>query len=179
MLLRNKILMAAGAPSQRKYINAIPNGDFLDGTSGFTTGRSVNSANDGILSNTSTGGGLAILYSSEFSVLSGDKIYGYARFRVLGADSSYLKMRTYLLGWHDFFTITGGATQNQWYERSGIIVVPSTSNLAAGLYHGYPDDPAGRVMEVDKFIVFNLTENGLDDKDLAWCDANIPQNIIW
>jgi hypothetical protein len=178
MLLRNKILMAAGAPSQRKYINAILNGDFLDGTSGFTAGYSVNSANDGILSNTSTGGGMARLASSELSALSGDKIYGYARFRVLGADCSYVEMRAYTSKWHYFFTINS-LIQNQWYEGSGIIVVPSTLNPGAALFHSYPDSPAGRVMEVDKVIVYNLTNNGLGDKDLAWCDANIPPNIIW
>lgn len=151
--------------------NDVPNGDFADGTTGWTTfGSSTLSATNNILADTGTGGNdtpsVRNNTSVDWSVVDGDKWFIYVRTRVTNVDCSYIRVmfRDNAIQYAYQYT----PTQNTWYE---IYKVFTANGDYSGGYidiaHKYPDSSTanGKVMEVDGnagVFAINMTALGIE-----------------
>jgi hypothetical protein len=173
----------------RWFKNLISNGNFANGTTGFTTSGGTISAANNIL--TATGNGSLnnsnVNGSTTINCVTGDKIYITATVKVTNNVCQNLYLR--LVGSSGGTTLTPkvitSPVQDQVYsgaDFSGIVTITDqTGTLAPYIRHSYVDAATenGKSAEIQNFITVNLTALGLTDKDLAWCNANIPQIIIW
>jgi len=171
------------------FVNLINNGNFANGTTGWSVSASGMSVADNVLSNTGIGNSTeAIAYQTTTTpAIVGDKIYIKGRARVTNADA--ISIRARIVG------STGGTVQyalnqanpvqNQWYPFSAVLTNPAnaTGFIKVQVMHVYADNAtqSGKVMEVMEVMAFELTtEFGAgNEPDAPWCDTNIAPFIIW
>jgi hypothetical protein len=145
--------------------NDIPNGDFTNGTTGWTSAfGSVSSANN-VLTATASGSGLENLaiVDSPQNVILGNKYYFRFSARVL--NSLCLKIEAYITG------STAGTdirmvqlpvpVMNQKYPLSFTSIPPanSTGKIRFYIKHVYSDaaTASGKTMEIERPLMLNLT----------------------
>lgn len=161
----------------RTYTNAVVNGDFSDGTSGWVDYNNTSiSSNNNVMQ--ITGEGTSTL-TRAFRILpqkfkSGDKIFIRAKARVTNADA--LNLRIFLRDGPDGTTYDVATTtidnpeQYKWYNLNSVIDLLSdmSDNVYTMLDHSYLDSATsnGKTMEVQEVQVIDLTALGETDPDI-------------
>lgn len=166
----------------RKYRNLVANGNFSNGTTGWTAIASSHSVTNKILSNTGSGTAAQPYSYQSLNWKAANVYYISAIARVTNANCLALSLS------QDATEIVSQATptQNSWYKLSGLLTASADASAHIRVRHRYADAATanGKVMEVDGnygVTVINLTAifgAGLEPS-LEWCDKNILQNIIW
>lgn len=158
--------------------NLITNGDFSNGTTGWSGYASVNTVGNNILANSPTGEetyGVAL--STMANVNIGNKCYVRLRARATSAFCN--KIRNLVV---DDACFVDNPIQNEWYDFTFIRTATVVDNNIA-LYHFYADAPTanGKVMEAKEVMVINLTAifGAGNEPSKEWCDINIAPYIIY
>lgn len=163
--------------------NSITNGNFAT-TTGWTPLGSTNSVSNNTMINTGNGGSANPYFSNEFMtpvipLQEGRKFFIKCKQMVTNSVCTQISFK--------YRGSTGGTTtniayqsspvQNQWYQLSSIITIPSgyTGNLQLFMYHGYADAATANamVMEVKDVICIDMgadTSNTLFNKTAAEMD---------
>ena len=159
--------------------NIVANGNFANGTTGWTPIGASNTVAINILSNTGNGANSsAYVLSAAFLPTIGDKLYVSSKQKVINAVST--KLRLYLYDGTVSLVVKEinlPAINNQ-YLMSGIITVLRNTNHNIYMSHIYVDAATAlnKVMEVQEVMAIDLTGNfgAGNEPTAAWCDANFP-----
>lgn len=150
-------------------VNSVVNGDFSDGTTGWTPVASTHTVLSNKLSNTGNGASDIAREVNGNSVnhALNDVFFAYAKARVTNINCAnlYIRLRdasAYIVD------LISNPVQNQWYELYGKLITPDTNVVQANLYHSYADAATanGKVMEVDGnagIFAINMTALGIED----------------
>ena len=147
-------LMAVDARTEFEAKNAVTNGDFSNGTTGWVSGAATVSAASNTLTIIGDGTNMQpnVKRSSVFGAVT-DKYYVRAKARVTNAICTHIK-----IGQYSSYITKTAPSMNVWYEISGI--QSNLSDLNMYLVHQYVDAASsnGMVMEVQYVSVINLTQ---------------------
>lgn len=163
----------------RKYKNLVTNGLPVN-TDGWITygGFSTLSIVNGWLRATYAAFKVYAGRNGEFDIPAGHKVYfvsnlrasaaGNLEFHLVGTAASYASVSR----GNTALILTQSASQ-----YSGIIT--ATGIVSGFSFDGVAYTTAGDWVEAQSTTIIDLDALGLENKSLEWCDANIPQNIIW
>lgn len=155
--------------------NEVINGNFADGTTGWSAGGATLSASNNILSNTGTGSS-PTPNTARVTVINstvGRKIYVRATVKITNNVCNNVRIYTYD-GTNSVVALqVNTPVQNQQYILSGICTQVATGTIAVFIKHYYPDSATanGKVMEVKDVICLDLTALGLESKTVEELDA--------
>jgi len=173
-----KLIIAGG----RKFKNLIPNGNFTNGIDGWSSTSSTISAANNTLYVTGDGSSMyAYVYTQDkiITPFVGQKIYLCAKVKVTNDACQEVRIYTINMRGESIYN----PTKDKDYTISSIAVQTNEIPTRVYIYSRYIDvsTAEGKVTELKEIIAVDLTaEFGAgNEPDLAWCDANIPQNIIW
>ncbi|MDF2538002.1 MAG: hypothetical protein K0S76_1023 [Herbinix sp.] len=164
-------------------VNSVKNGDFSNGTVGWTGVYSTISASDNALkvtgNSTSTTPYVVQVAENRFSTKTGEKWFIRASQRVLSAD--VLNIATTLVSNPSAFVkMVNYPIANQWYDMSGIITIAG-DKLATYVQFScaYADVATsnGKVMEVKDIMAINLDALGMDTLTKEQCDFMYDHHI--
>ena len=165
-----------------KVKNGVTNGNFANGTTGWTASGGSTSAANNVL--TSTGGGTSILprvnSATSIPYVQGKKIAVRATMRVTNASCLNLQMRTLASGMSTQVGILqSNPAQNTWYSFFVIITLTAggSGDVSIDLGHLYVDNAAAnlKVMEAMEVLVIDMVESGLSDFTDAQMQATFPE----
>jgi hypothetical protein len=172
-----------------QYKNIISNGNFANGTTGWSVSASGISVVSNVLSNTGIGSSTEAIAQTTTTTpaIVGDKIYIKGRARVTNADATSIRARIVgsTGGTVQYALNQANPVQNQWYSFSTVLTNPAnaTGFIKVQVMHTYADNATqnGKVMEVMEVMAFELTtEFGAgNEPDAARCETNIAPFIIW
>lgn len=154
--------LTSGGRPQTTLTNIVTNGNFANGTTGWTALQSTINANDNVLSITGSGVGVSPL-SSEFTSTpwaNGKKIYLRAEARVTNSVCSQIQANLRHSTGNQLSAVTASPVQNQWYTVSGVGTSGvATENIEIRLVHVYASAATanGKVMEVQGVLAIDLT----------------------
>jgi hypothetical protein len=171
------------ATDRVKIQNLVTNGNFANGTTGWSFNGSTGSALNNILKNTGNG---TSVQGSSFQILTGKaipgkKIYCRASMRVTNSSCTQLRMYIYKSGGtSQFFASINNPVSNNWYVVNAVITIPS--NFVSGdcyIYavHVYADAATSnaKVMEVKEVMALDLTELSLSDSTADQINTMFPR----
>ena len=157
-----------------KPTNIVTNSNFAKGTTGWTTGVGSLTAANNILSIPTTAAANNNYCAQSYTFVAGKKYYARVKARVTNADCTDMSLRASSTVFTNLVP-----TVNTWYTLSGVITGANETSIRGR--HQYADSAAGRFMEVQEFIVIDLSAQlpatllALSNAALkVWCDANIP-----
>jgi hypothetical protein len=139
----------------RSMVNSVVNGNFADGTTGYTSisGTALAVASENL---TLTGDGSTTsprAYFLDANIIIGDKWFFYCNARVTNAVCDTLQLRVSgSTGGNTTVDLESNPTQNLFYELKQIITLTDeTGSLRVEFRHAYADAATanGKVMEVD------------------------------
>lgn len=133
--------------------NLIVNGDFSNGTTGWTSYASTSTVSNGNLTNTATGSNYdPTIFQDTLPI--GDIVYGYSRVKVNGSAVVNLTIR---MNGSSPISVVNNPVSGVWYFSS-IIGVCSTNRYE--VFHTYVSAgaSAGQSMEVDFAGAFNVSQ---------------------
>lgn len=140
--------------TQNAAKNEVANGDFSNGTTGFTTTNGTISVESGYGKQVGDGSGVNQPFYSAFSPAIGSKIYIASDVRSVSGVPSSVQM--YSNG--NLQTLAGLAAENTWYRLSAIVTtaVLNGTNYVNALW---PDaaSQSGKIFNVDNVVCLNLT----------------------
>lgn len=144
--------------------NLVTNGDFSNGTTGWSASDSVNTVSANTLINTGNGAQTFPTAFADSAVQSaiGKKVYVCAQMRVTNANCSSMQVMIDGATAGDNQTIfLNNPVQNTWYKISGVLTQPSNVSgvIRLKLIHQYADSATanGKVMESKYIIAIDLT----------------------
>jgi len=136
----------------------LTNENFSDGTTGWDSANSVNSATGGILSNTGDGTGIyfPLMYNIDKIAILGQKYYHKVRVRVTNSICTAIILKS---GNNTINVTQTTPTINTWYELSVLGTIATGDTNMFVLQHIYADttDATNAVMEVDYGYTFNIS----------------------
>lgn len=148
------------ASNKISITNLVTNGDFSDGTTGWSaSGLSTISASNNILSVTTGAWNSGQAYCNSNEFVEGDVYYYKIKARV--TTTSCLKIEYFISAGYDGFSQTNPVV-NEWYELSYLDTILEEEGGTDGIYycrHTYGDSVAGRVMEMQYALAINLTKD--------------------
>lgn len=132
--------------------NLVTNGDFSNGTTGWTGVNTNLSPASNTLTGTGTGGGSNLLITQSYAFVNGRKYYLKTRVRTLSSVSTQLSFGSNLV---NLFQVT--PVQNQWYAWSSIL--SATTDNSFRFINSYATAAAqnGQQMEVQYVLAIDLT----------------------
>jgi len=148
--------------------NLVTNGDFSDGTTGWTASGATLSATAKTLLITGAGNSS---YPQAFqhvigAAISGHLVYGKARVRVTNSVCLSITLQVYKYGGTSISITVNNPTINTWYDidLSKIFIQTQDGNLRVLIYHRYADVATanGKVAEVQYVTAMDLTALGID-----------------
>lgn len=162
----------------RKYKNLVTNGNLVD-----TTGWQVlaGQGSIGTISNV-----LTATYATSYpyvgtnvnwNIPSGKKIYLAAT--LLGSKTTFLTFRLFGTFGSDFSgEVFAPSITTSFAKYSAIITTDKVTN---GIVFGGNNFSIGEYFQAKEVIAVALPDifGKGNEPNLAWCDANIPRNIIW
>ena len=161
--------------------NKVTNGDFSNGTTGWTASGGSASATNNVLTLTGAGSSILPRVASATSIpyVSGNKIAIRATMRVTNVSCLSLQMRAVASGMSTQVGILqSNPVQNTWYSFFAVITLAAggSGNVSIDLGHLYLDNATanGKVMEIKNVITLDLTALGLTSKTAAELDAMFP-----
>ena len=133
----------------------VTNGDFSDGTTGWTAVNSTNTASGGILTNTGDGTSVNPYAFLRQTYINGHKYYATSKVLVTNAVCSRIRTR-FSAGVLDLNIDTPAI--NTWYQNSGIFTAIGTS-YATSVQHTYVDNATanGKVVQIDFVYLINIS----------------------
>ncbi|NJD04666.1 MAG: hypothetical protein FIA99_19175, partial [Ruminiclostridium sp.] len=157
--------------------NIVANGNFANGTTGWTPAYGVLSTANNILSVTANGTNYYVRSDETTSspIIAGHKYYAQAKMRI--TNSSCLRIGISIdgsTGGIDAYTYQESPAPNQWYLISTIYTTTDhTGNVLIRLRETYPDAATanGKVMEVKEVMAIDLTSRfgAGNEPDAATC----------
>lgn len=165
---------------------AVVNGDFANGTSGWLGVNATLSATSKILSVAGNGGSASPYVQGDANQLktkNGDKVFCKARVRVTNANCTSIQFNHVATGDTDILVTINTPVQNQWYDIYAIAskgVDDPTSWLS--VIHNYPDAVTanGKIMEIDGNVgVLAIPLSGTSYTDWSASQINNLINGYW
>ena len=149
-------------------VNSVENGDFSDGTTGWSEVNSSLSESNNVLSITGDGSGASPRgrqVDTKVNASTGDLIFLYAKVRITNSESTQIYYG--LDGITDELIVQSNPTQDEWYELYGIAVANEDNEYIITFRHYYVDSATanGKVMEVDGnagVFAINMTQLGIE-----------------
>lgn len=143
---------AVELPGHFTLTNLIANGDFTNGTTGWSLDGSTNAISNAVLVNTSNGTKTTPATYTSFPIVSGNNYYIKLRYRVTNAVCT--KIRLFFGGVYQ--DLTSAPAMNQWYEKS-VILSPTFGTFF--IYHIYSNltDSLNANLEVQYVLITDLT----------------------
>lgn len=136
--------------------NLVQNGDFRNGTSGWSAGGSPLSADNGVLRITATGTTDSPYVSCDlFTKRRGQKLYVRVKAKVTNSECQYIRL---MVGLHSVYQYAPEA--NKEYLISGVLTMPiADGDIWYVVYHGYENAEVatGKVMEIREAMTVDLT----------------------
>lgn len=151
-------------------VNLVSNGDFSDGTSGWSAGTgSTISAASNILTATGLGGSttVAAFNNTSTPLVVGKRYFIRAKLKVTNNSCTniYIRINGSVSGSSTSVSSQATPTQNNVYTLSGIYVHDGTraGNVQVIVRHDYVDDITanGKVMEVQEVVAIDVTDMGM------------------
>lgn len=142
--------------------NLISNGNFGNGTAGFSGFNATISAANNTLTVTGTGAGSSVqAWFNNPQWINGQVYYARVRARVLNDQASSLRLASYPSSSLD--AVRNSPTENEWYTlsaRASYAGATSGSGTRLQIYTIYPSPAAaaGQVTEVQYMLLINLTQ---------------------
>lgn len=138
----------------KEVTNKIANGDFSQGTTGWTPSSSSSIAvSSRILSITGTGLGTSPLADRNLNLnfVLGDKWFFYSKVRVTNTVATAVSMQIRYTGGSILTKSQSNPLQNQWYELYEIATAVTGNSASIRLFNVYPDAATanGKIMEVE------------------------------
>lgn len=157
----------------------VQNGNFVNGTTGWSAANGTITVVNGILLQTCNGTArFPIVFRSISPTVATHKYYAYCKARVTNADciSIELKLTTPV---NEGIKTQYTPTINQWYELLNIITIQNSYQTPQiAIQHVYIDSPtaSGKVMEVQYCYAIDLTARfgAGNEPDLATCQTLFP-----
>lgn len=146
------------------YTNLVTNGDFSQGTTGWTpfSCTLTNVGGVGVSTGNGTGQNVYARQTILNGAVSGKRYYAKLKIRTTttGATSLQLWLQATT---SSLLTAVVSPTQNIWYDSSIIITADGTGNVLINARHNYVDSASsnGKIMEFDEVQFVNLTDNPL------------------
>ncbi|WP_434351029.1 hypothetical protein [Trichococcus flocculiformis] len=153
-------LMAVDARTEFDAKNEVVNGDFSNGTTGWTASNGTISAANNTVANTGDGSYISSRVQQIKPIENGKKYYAIAKVRVTNANCTSLKLDFNNGSVLQMFSSFANPVNGTWYTLSGLITATNTSNLSdVRVSHLYADAATanGKVMEVQYAALINLT----------------------
>jgi hypothetical protein len=144
------------------YTNLVTNGDFSQGTTGWSGTASTLSATNNILSVNGNGSGANPSATQTFQGRTRDGSRWFIEKKARVTNSVCASIRFVIAG--DSTSIISNPVQNQWYNILSIVTIPNDgAAFINDLQHRYADATTanGKVMEVQEAMAINLTDNPL------------------
>ncbi len=164
------------------YSNLFTNSNFVN-TTGWTGATATLSAASNILSVTGSGTGpLPRVYQTPVAYVNGKKIYVKVRCTVTNASCIEIYINASATGMvtlkHSIKLTPVNGTE---YSTAGIITLGAggSGNVSLIIVNSYVDAATanGKVMQLQEALAVDLTAAGYADKDVAWCEANLPWKL--
>jgi hypothetical protein len=167
--------------------NVVTNGNFANGTTGWTSLASISSVLNNTLTNTCNGTANYGLIDHNGVAIIGRKYFVRARVRVNNANCIRVAInRPEGAGTVQITT----PVQNQWYIISGVVTADQA--VINRVVHIYLDTTTanGKVMEVQEVLTIDMTAHGLEgltaqqmnDRYPNWFDGTISSSLsrkVW
>ena len=160
-------------------LNLVTNGNFANGTTGWSAFGATNTVANNTLTNTASGvAEFGYLYGTAFAPAIGDKLYLRSKQKVTNANSILMRLCVYDGTAAIVAQDQVNPTINTQYLMSGVITTTRLSNHYIYMIHQYVNAATanGKVMEVQEVMLINLTTlfGAGNEPSAAWCDANFP-----
>lgn len=157
--------------------NSLPNGDFSNGTTGWTPSGSTLSASNKVLSTTGTGASATIsMQDSTTNIRTSGHVY-YVRGKARVTDSVCTKITLLVAGGIAFNQLN--PTQNTWYTLSGVLTASANTSTVASVQAVYADSATAntKVLQCQQMIVIDLTAMFGVGKEptKAWVDSMLAK----
>jgi len=151
----NKTPVVSNKGISVSYTNLVTNGDFSGGTNDWSVDRATLSVLGNTLSVTGNGTGGNPHAKQDVVYTTSNRYYTRVRMRVTNSSCDTIR---FTFGTTQV-SYVASPTINQWYSIG--YITTSATNTLLGLYHYYPDSATanGKVMEVEKVMSVNLTNN--------------------
>ena len=147
----------------------VENGNFSNGTAGWSGVAATVSANNNVLSVTGNGSSQIVRaqQSTKLDYVSGKKLYVRAKLKVTNASATKIGIDVYVTGMAAQSINLNSPTQGQSYVVSGIITLPSggSGKIGIQLRHEYADANTanGKVMEVQEVMAIDMGTSANDN----------------
>jgi len=161
----------------------VQNGNYADGTTGWTALGGTLSASNNILSLTGNGSANQLFARQDTAIpfVEGKKVFIRAKVKTTDTVSSYMQLRIYgttsgsisLSGTGQINT----PVQNQQYTLYGIATLTGlVGNIRVIALDTYADAATanGKVMQVQEYMAIDLTAHGLDSLTADQCNTRFP-----
>ena len=160
-------------------LNLVTNGNFANGTTGWSASGATNAVANNTFTNTASGVAVSgFLYGTAFAPAIGDKLYLRSKQKVTNANSILMRLCVYDGTAAIVAQDQVNPTINTQYLMSGVITTTRLSNHYIYMIHQYVNAATanGKVMEVQEVMLINLTTlfGAGNEPSAAWCDANFP-----
>lgn len=156
--------------------NEVVNGNFTNGTTGWSATSSTNTSSNNTLINTANGASRdSIAFEPNIFIKSTNKYYYTTKVRVTNTNCQRIDIGNISAG----YASQVNPVQNQWYKISDIKSGYTTGNHQLYLVHRYIDGAtaSGKIMEVKDIICIDMgsdSSNPLFNKTVAEMDAIVP-----
>jgi hypothetical protein len=152
--------------------NAVTNGDFSNGTTGWSGLNGTLSAVNNTLSLTGDGTSQSpIIYQNFSNKIINNKFFYMAKVKVTNSNAEYIKLECLNATTTDSTVRIDNPTQNTLYKLYGIFTYNSTSgNFRVREFYADAATANGKVMEVKDAVAIDLTALGLDTLTKEQCD---------
>lgn len=159
--------------------NLVTNGNFANGTTGWSASGATNTVANNTLTNTASGVAVSgFLYGTAFAPAIGDKLYLRSKQKVTNTNSILMRLYVYDGTASIVAQDQVNPTINTQYLMSGVITTTRLSSHNLYMFHQYVDAATanGKVMEVQEVMLINLATlfGAGNEPTAAWCDANFP-----
>lgn len=139
-----------------RYANTITNGNFVNTGNWYTNrGTLTVSNNIGIL--TGDGTNSKVRLGQGIAANNGKKIYFNLRARVTNSICTSILIETYIAPNFTTYTSKNSPVQNEWYTLSGVVTTLASYEFYINHLYTTGSNANGKVMEVDKVLVIDLT----------------------
>lgn len=150
--------------------NLVSNGDFSNGTTGWSAICATHSVSSNILSNTGDGSTNYPYETQNGTLVVGHKYYVSSTLRVT---NSICVTIGYKFDNNIIYSSINTPIQNQWYKNTGIVSATSTS-MTYRIHHNYVDNATanGQIMQIQQAYAIDLTAlfGASNEPSQSWCD---------
>jgi hypothetical protein len=169
------------------FNNIITNGNFANGTTGWSGNGGALSAASNILSITGDGSTNDVYPGKTVSKTLATDMQLYFSVKMKAKGSLCASFQPYSSSPYYSFAYQSNPVQDNEYTFSDIWTITSGDNgktsITLRLKSGYASaaNANGQVTEIKEVILVDLTAafGAGSEPTKAWCDANIPPNIVW